>query len=317
MTPVLPLLVALALAAGEPARAQVVHDDPAGAAVIAKNAAVEQLGTGMKFVEGPVWITAEQRLVFSDIPAKKLMQWTAKDGVTELRTVEETNGNTLDAMNRLVSCQHGTRSVVRNEKDGTLTVLASEHDGKKLNSPNDIAVRRDGTIWFTDPTYGLRGREPEQDGNFVYRLDADGGPLTVVAREFHMPNGICFAPDHDRVYIADSGDKQRVGAFAIGEDGTLTNVFWLEGGADGIRCDSVGNLFTTARDGVRVYSAAGKRLCTIKLPEVPANCAFGGDDRTTLFITARTSLYRVQVLVPGAPIPAAKPAAPSKSVPGK
>ena len=186
-------------------------------------------------------------------------------------------------------------------------VLASNCDGKKFHSPNDLAVRNDGTIWFTDPTYGLRQRKPEADGNFVYRLDETTGVVTVVQRDFAMPNGICFSPDHRRIYIADSGKKQRVGAFSVLKDGTLSPpLFWLEGGADGIRCDSRGNLYTTARDGVRIYSEAGVHLATIKLPEQPANCAFGGADGKQLFVTARTSLYRLNLRVSGAAIPPAK-----------
>lgn len=311
--------------------AQVTFHDEAGKQLVDQDVKIERLHTGMKFVEGPVWIAREAALVFSDIPRAKLLRWTAKGGVVDWRDSEQSNGNTLDLDGKLLSAQHGARNVVRHtlpidaqsdaqpdaqpdgKPDGKSDrkpepqVLASNCDGKKFHSPNDLAVRNDGTIWFTDPTYGLRQRKPEADGNFVYRLDETTGVVTVVQRDFAMPNGICFSPDHRRIYIADSGKKQRVGAFSVLKDGTLSPpLFWLEGGADGIRCDSRGNLYTTARDGVRIYSEAGVHLATIKLPEQPANCAFGGADGKQLFVTARTSLYRLNLRVSGAAIPPAK-----------
>lgn len=297
-------------AAKDPAR--VVHHDEVAKEIVDEKARSVRLHTGMKFVEGPVWIAKDRALIFSDIPRAKLLRWTEKEGVVDWRDSEQANGNTLDLEGRLLSAQHGARNVVRYasiDAEAETTVLASTCDGKRFHSPNDLCVRKDGTIWFTDPTYGLRRRKPEQDGNHVYRLDAKTGAVTIVQRDFAMPNGICFSPDHDRIYIADSGKKQRVGAFRVLDDGTLSKpIFWLQGGADGIRCDARGNLFTTARDGVRIYSAAGKHLATIQLPEQPANCAFGGADGTQLFVTARTSLYRIDLRVSGAPIPPAKPA---------
>ncbi len=296
----LPALLAASLSA------QVTIHDPAAKELVAADAVIEKLGSGMKFVEGPVWLAREQALVFSDIPRGKLLRWTATGGVQEWRDTEASNGNTLDLQGRIISCEHRARRVVRYEPDGALTVLAERHAGKLLNSPNDAAVRRDGTIWFTDPTYGLGKREKEQTGNFVYRLDPESGEVEIVQRDFDMPNGICFAPDHVRLYVADSGKKQRIGAFAVQHDGTLSKpLFWLDGGADGMRCDCRGNLYATARDGVRIYSPGGDHLATIRLPEVPANCSFGGADLETLFVTARTSLYRVSLQVAGAPIPPA------------
>lgn len=286
------------------ASAQVTIHDPAGKHLVSADAKIEKLGGDMKFVEGPVWLANERALVFSDIPRGLLLRWTFKGGVAEWKASEQSNGNTLDREGRLISCQHKGRNLVRHEPDGTLTVLASRHDGKLLSSPNDAVVRNDGTVWFTDPTYGLGKRPREQDGNFVYMLEPTTGDVTVVQRDFDMPNGICFAPDHIRMYIADSGKKQRVGAFAVQLDSTLSKpLFWLVGGADGIRCDEHGNLYTTARDGVRIYAQDGAHLATIKLPEVPANCAFGGVYGTSLFVTARTSLYRVELKVKGAKVP--------------
>jgi len=297
------LLVACNLSAQEPKPSVVTFHDKVGKELIAEDVVVERLHTGMKFVEGPVWLAKDNALVFSDIPRAKLLRWTEKKGVVDWRDSEQSNGNTLDLQGRLLSAQHGARNVIRHGKDGKVEVLASKCDGKKFHSPNDLAVRSDGSIWFTDPTYGLRKRKREAEGNFVYRRDPTGA-VTIVQRDFAMPNGICFSPDQQRLYIADSGKKQRVGAFQVLKDGTLAKpLYWLKGGADGIRCDAHGNLFTTARDGVRVYSDTGKHLLTVRLPEQPSNCAFGGADGRQLFVTARTSLYRLQLRVAGAPVP--------------
>ena len=287
--------------------AQVVLHDKTASELIAADAVVEKLSGALKFAEGPVWREAEQALVFSDIPAGKLLRWTAKDGVQEWQASEQSNGNTIDREGRLISCQHAARNVVRREADGKVTVLADKFEGKLLNSPNDVAVRNDGTLWFTDPDYGLGKRAKEQPGNFVYRLDPKTGALAIVQRDFHEPNGLCFAPDHNRLYVADSGKKQRIGAFPVQADHTLgAPTFWIEGGSDGMRCDRLGNLYTTHSTGVRIFSPEGKSLATIQLDQDPTNCAFGGTDGKTLFVTARTDLYRVPLLVAGASMPAVK-----------
>ncbi|MBM4062051.1 MAG: SMP-30/gluconolactonase/LRE family protein [Planctomycetes bacterium] len=296
--------------------AQVVLHEKSAAELIAADAVVEKLSGSLQFAEGPVWLGKEQSLVFSDIPAGKLLRWTAKDSVQDWQKAEQGNGNTLDLDGRLVTCQHGARDVVRREADGKLTVLADRFEGKALNSPNDVVVRHDGTVWFTDPTYGLGKRKQEQPGNFVYRLDPKQGALTVVQRDFHQPNGLCFSPDHGRLYVADSGRKQRVGAFDVKADGTLGEpAFWIEGGSDGMRCDRLGNLYTTHLAGVRIFSPAGKLLATIGLDQIPTNCAFGGADGTELLGTARTDLYRVRLRVAGAAVP--PPPAPPSAEPAK
>jgi gluconolactonase len=295
--------------------AQVELLDPAAKELIAAEAKIDTLSSDLQFCEGPVWLAKEQALVFSDIPAGKLLRWTAKDGVKEWQPSEQSNGNTLDREGRLLTCQHLARNVVRREADGKLTVLAERHDGKLLNSPNDVVVRHDGSIWFTDPTYGLGKRKREQPGSLVFRLDPQTNSLAVVQSDFHEPNGLCFSPDHQRLYIADSGRKQRVGAFPVQADGTLGKPdFWIEGGSDGMRCDRLGNLYTTCLEGVRVFSPAGKHLLTIALDEIPTNCAFGGEAGTDLFVTARKYLYRVPLRVTGAAMPTA-PAV--KAAPGK
>ena len=283
--------------------AQVKMEDPDLAkALVDADAKVEKLAGDMKFLEGPVWISEKKTLVFSDIPNAKLMQWSKDGGLKEYRDTQNANGNVLDAEGRIVTCQHTGRNVVREEKDGKITVLVDSADGKKFNSPNDLAIKSDGSIWFTDPPYGLpKDAKKEQPGNDIYRLAPDGKTVTTISKEFNMPNGIVFSPDESHLYIADSGKPGRVGSFKVQENGTISNAeWWAEGGADGIRVDEKGNLYTTAGDGVRIYSAEGKKLATISVPEVPANICFGGDDGKTLFITARTSLYSVPVKVPGA-----------------
>lgn len=291
----------LLLAAALPLHAQVKIEDPAAGALVSADAKVEKLAGDLKFTEGPVWIAERKMLVFSDIPQSKLMQWTAGKGVSEFRPSENSNGNTLDREGRLVTAQHSGRNVVRTEKDGKITVLVDKYDGKKLNSPNDVVVKSDGTIWLTDPPYGVpKDQKKEQEGNWVYRHDPASGKTTVVSKEFDMPNGLAFSPDEKRIYIADSGKGKRVTAFDVKDDGTLSAaVYSTEGGSDGLRVDAKGNIYTTAGDGIRIYNPSGKRLATIAVPEGPANCAFGGDDFQTLFITARTGLYSIKLKVPG------------------
>ncbi len=275
--------------------------DPAASALVAADVTVEKLGGGLGFTEGPVWLPAEKALVFADIPAARLMRWTEAGGVEEYSPRANPNGSALDARGLLLTCQHGDRNIVRREPDGTLSVIADRHEGKRFNSPNDVVVKSDGSLWFTDPTYGLtKDSVKELEGNWVFRLDPASGKTTVVNRGFDMPNGIAFSPDEKQLYISDTGRPQRVGAFPVREDGTLgPALWWAQGGSDGMKVDEKGNLYTTAGDGLRIYSSAGKHLATIAVPEQPANCAFGGDDFKTLFITARSGLYRVKLLVAG------------------
>ena len=306
------LLVSLSFTAL--ATAQITFHADAGKALVAADAKAERIVEGRAFTEGTLWLPKTGQLLFTDIPKNQWLVWSQKDGCKEWKPSEGANGNTLDLDGNVISCQHGSHNLVRHEADGKATVLVSEHDGKPLNSPNDCAVRNDGSIWFTDPAYGLGKRKAEQPGRFVYRFDPATKATTVVQQDFDQPNGLCFAPDHQRLYIADSGSKKRVGAFPVQADGTLgAAAFWMEGGADGIRCDAQGNLYTTANDGVRIYSATGEKLAVIALPEQPSNCAFGGEGFTTLFVSARTSVYSVQLKVAGAAIPPARAAAPAKA----
>ncbi len=261
---------------------------------------VVKLGGDMKFTEGCVWLPAEKKLVFSDIPNAVHMQWLPEAGVGKLRDVEASNGNALDLEGNLVSCQHGGRNVVRWNADGSPEVLASDWEGKKFNSPNDLAVHSDGSIWFTDPSYGLKGRPAEIDGRNVYRLAPDG-TITMVYGGFDMPNGIAFSPDEHRLYIADTGKDGVIRAFDVSAENTLSApVFEIAIRCDGMCVDSSGNIYTTSAGGIHIFDPAGEKLGVIAVPEHPANVCFGCDDFSTLYITARTGLYSVPVGIAGA-----------------
>jgi gluconolactonase len=280
-----------------------VVDEAALRQLVAPDAEVTRLASDMMFVEGPVWRADDGgHLIFSDIPANELKRWDPAGGVRTFRAPSgPANGNTLDREGRLVSAQHDGR-VTRTEADGTVVTLVEEYMGNRLSSPNDVVVRSDGTIWFTDPTYGLDGRERETPGNYVYRLDPTTGNLTPVVTDAEQPNGLCFSPDESTLYLADSGlGTRHIRAFQVGGDDSLTGGAVLtsidRGAPDGIRCDERGNVWSSAGDGVRIYSPAGERIGTILVPESPANLEFGGPDGRTIYITARTSLYSVPVLV--------------------
>jgi sugar lactone lactonase YvrE len=279
------------------------------ASILGEESKVSQIGTGYKFTEGPVWLPVKKILVFSDIPNSVQMQWDPDEGGSKLREVEATNGNLLDLEGNLLSCQHAGRNVIRWKADGTHEVLASEYKGKKLNSPNDLAIRSDGSIWFTDPTYGLGKNKASQEieGQNVYRLDPKSGAVTLVYGGFDMPNGIAFSPDEKRVYISDTGKVGKIRAFDIKDDNTLSEVvFELDIRCDGMCIDVKGNIYTTSRGGIHVFDKSGKKLGVIETPEHPANVCFGGATYEHLFITARTSLYSISVKIPGAKPKAAK-----------
>jgi gluconolactonase len=282
---------------------------------LAPDAKLVKLAGDLKFIEGPVWMPSGF-LVFSDIPPEHLMRWDESAGkLTMFREVSHgTNGNTLDREGRLISCEHTSRRVTRTEADGTITVLVDRFDGTRFNSPNDVVVKSDGTIWFTDPPYGLPKGEPrELDRNYVFRLDPATKKIVTVGHDQEMPNGLCFSPDEKRLYVADSGKPRNVWVYDVGADNSLSNshVFCAidKGGPDGMRCDVDGNLWSSAGDGVHVFSPDGKLLEKIPVPETPANLCFGGPDGKTLFITARTSLYCIRTNTTGAGV-AMKTAAP-------
>ena len=285
-------------------------DQPAEfARCVPAGAAVMKLAGDMGFLEGPVWLTATRTLVFSDIPNDELKQWTAAAGVTTFRKPSRNaNGNITDRAGRLLTCEHTGRRVSVLEKDGTVKTIVDSFEGRKLNSPNDVVERSDGTIWFTDPEYGLKTNpttkqkeDKQQAGNFVYRHDPKTGKTTAVVRDFVQPNGLAFSPDEKKLYIADSGTPRHIRAFDVAADGTLSGgaVFCTidKGGPDGIRVDRDGRVWSSAGDGVQIFAPNGTRIGKILVPEAPANLCFGGDDGKTLFITARKSLYSVKVSV--------------------
>ena len=268
-------------------------------------AEVRKLAGEMKFTEGPVWMPRDGGyLVFSDIPADEMKRWCEKDGLAVFRQPSRNaNGNTLDRHGRLITCEHSGRRLSILQSDGTHRTLVDRFEGKAFNSPNDATVAADGAVYFTDPDYGLRGAPGEIGGNWVYRFDPAKNELRVLVRDFDKPNGIALSPDGKRLYVADAGKPRHIRVFDVLADGGIANgrVFCEidQGSPDGIRCDVDGRLWSTAGDGVRIYDVSGKLLGTIPVPEVPANLCFGGKDGKTLFITARTSLYAVEVKVAG------------------
>ena len=269
------------------------------AGIVSPDAEVRKLGGGMRFTEGPVWIPARKMVVFSDIPNSVLMQWTEDGGLKEYRKVKQSNGNILDLEGNLLTCQHAGRNVIRTDAGGKVTVLCDNIQGKKLNSPNDLALRGNGEIWFTDPSYGLRGKPGELPGRWVWRIGPQG--TDVVYKGHDMPNGIVFSPEEDRVYIADTGKVGKIRVFKVVESGMLGDpLFEIDIRCDGMCVDTKGNIYTTSRGGIHVFDRNGKKIGVIETPEHPANVCFGGENYDPLFITARTSLYSVKTLAQGA-----------------
>jgi len=282
---------------------------PGTNAILAPDAQLQKLAGGMKFTEGPVWTDADGGyLVFSDIPSNELKKWTAQNGLSTYRKVEyQTNGNTRDGKGQLISCCHGARNVLIEEKDGMVRPLVADFEGNRFNSPNDVVVKSDGTIWFTDPPYGLpKGdkREIDQVKNYVFRFDPVSRRVASVISDPEMPNGLCFSPDEKKLYVADSGKAHQILVYDVTDQDLLVNgrVFCVidKGVPDGMRCDEKGNLWSTAGDGIHIFSPDGKLVTKIPVPETPANLCFGGADGKTLFITARTSLYCIQTNIKGA-----------------
>ncbi len=261
---------------------------------------VTLVADGFQFAEGPIWLDTEQMLYFSDIPADTIYK---EDKTVFRKPSGESNGLTLDGDGRLIACEHKNRRVTRTEQDGTMTVLADRYEGKRLNSPNDVVVRSDGAIFFTDPPYGvpggLEGPEAELDFSGVYRIDTDG-TLVLLVDDFVKPNGLAFSPDESLLYIADT-DEKHIRVFDVDAEGTLANgrVFCELPMPDGMKVDVRGNVWATAFDGVRIHSPEGELLHTIRCPQVPANCAFGGPDSKTFYITARTGVYQIRSTVAG------------------
>jgi gluconolactonase len=282
--------------------------------LVDENAEVEQLATGFTFTEGPIWM-ADGSLHFSDMPGDKRRRWHPDDGVTVLRDPSnKCNGMTRDNDGNLLVCEHVTSSVVRERPDGTRETIATHWGDKELNSPNDVIVASDGSILFTDPTYGRMpgfGLEREQELDFqgVYRIPRDGGDLQLLVDDFAQPNGLCFSPDESLLYVNDT-DRAHIRVFDVGPDHQLSNGRVLAEGigdgdlakgglVDGMKADEHGNIYVTGPGGVWIFSPAGEHLGTIEVPEDVGNVNWGDDDWRTLYIPATTSLYRVRLKVSG------------------
>jgi len=282
------------------------------------SANVERLFTGCRWAEGPAYFPAARCLIWSDVPNDRMLRFDETDGsVSVFRSPSHySNGNTIDHQGRLVTCEHGARRVTRTEHDGSITVLAERFEGKRFNSPNDVVVRHDGSIWFTDPPYGIDSdfeghrADPEMDGSHVYRIDPCSGTVTRVADDFEKPNGLAFSPDDRLLYVADTGATHRLDGprhirrFQVNEQGQLSGgeIFARleEGFFDGFRVDEAGLVWTSAGEGVNCYAPDGRLIGRIRIGETVANLVFGGPKRNRLFICATTSLYAVWVAVNGA-----------------
>ncbi len=279
--------------------------DPRFASYVLGNAPPKRLATGFDWVEGPVWFGDMGCLLFSDIPNNRILRWS-EEGLTTFRQPSNfANGHTRDRQGRLVSCEHGTRRVTRTEWDGGITVLADRYDGKPLNSPNDVIAPRDGSLWFSDPHYGIMTdyegfRAPQELPCHVYRIDPNGTVEAVIS-DMQCPNGLAFSPDESRLYVADTGrmhstDPQHIRVYDM-VNGRPTNgrVFHKidQGCADGMRVDGDGNLWSSAADGVHCIAPDGHLMGKILIPETVSNICFGGRAKHRLFITATTSLYSV------------------------
>ena len=291
--------------------------DPRFNRYIVRNTPIRRLHTGTLWAEGPAWNGVGRYLLWSDIPNNVQLRWLEEDGhVSVLRSPSgNSNGNTFDFQGRQLSSEHGGRRVVRYEGNGTVTVIAERYQGKRLNSPNDVVVHPDGAVWFTDPMYGINGnyegfKAESELPMAVYRVDPQNGQIAKVTDELGAPNGLCFSPDYKLLYVADTGAPRELRVFEL--DGVslrkgrtfakLDSPAFGPSGADGMRCDTDGNVWAGARPGVQVIAPNGDRIGAIRLPENCANVCFGGTKRNRLFMTASQSLYSVYVNISGAHI---------------
>ncbi len=299
--------------------------DPSFKSLISRNMRLVKLWSGAAWTEGPVWFADAGMLLFSDIPNDRILRFLPElsglGGTVDVyrQPAGHANGLTRDREGRLIACEHGNRRVTRTELDGSITVIADRFDGKRLNSPNDVVVKSDGTIWFTDPQYGIdsdlqghRG-EAEYGGAWVFRVDPRRGEIVPVVQDFVRPNGLAFSPDETRLYIADSGysavpgGPRHIRVFEVDGDNRLSGGEVLAecdaGRYDGFRLDTAGRIWTSADDGVHCLTPEGTLLGKIKVPELVSNLCFGGPRRNRLFITATGSLYAVLTQVNGAQWP--------------
>jgi gluconolactonase len=315
------------LHAQEASRGAVVRMDPELDKLVPPDAKVEKVHGDFGFIEGPVWVRSGGYLVFSDIPNNSIMRWTADGKVIAIRSrifpgafpqgvgvLIGSNGLSLDGQGRIVAAEHGNRRVSRFERDGSATVLADRYQGKRLNSPNDLVIRRNGDIYFTDPpgllrTYPADAKDkptPELDFNGVYRITTKG-KLDLLAKDIPYPNGLAFSPDEKTLYIASSRPDKFWMAYDVTADGTLVRGRKFfdatkipgDGVPDGMKVDSAGNIYAAGPAGIMIFSRQGKLLGTLSFPEIPANLAWGDADGKTLYVTARTGLYRIRLKIAG------------------
>jgi gluconolactonase len=286
--------------------------------LVKTTARVEKLYEGCRWAEGPAYFPAGRYLVWSDIPNDRMLRFDEITGAVSVfrHPANYSNGNTVDREGRLVTCEHGGRRVTRTEHDGRITVIADRHDGKRLNSPNDVVVKSDGSVWFTDPTYGIDSHyeghkaESEIGASHLYRVDARTGECRIAGGDFVRPNGLAFSPDESRLYVSDTGAShvadgpRHIRVFTVGADGQLSGgeVFATStaGKFDGFRFDDEGRLWTSAGDGVHCYTPDGTLIGKVLVPEITANVVFGGPKLNRLYVCATTSLYAVLLPVRGA-----------------
>lgn len=276
--------------------------------IIKPGTVVQKVAGGFQFTEGPVWMPGGY-LLFSDIPANKIYMLIGGKAEVFREPSGNSNGLTLDRKGRLIACEHGDRRVSRTEADGKVTAIAERYQGHRLNSPNDSVVKSDGSVYFTDPPYGVDAKARELDLQGVYRLSPEG-ELTLLTKEFDRPNGLAFSPNEKTLYIADSSNRRHLQAFDVKPDGSLANGrLFAElksdkpGVPDGLRTDKRGNIYSSGPGGIWVFTPDGTHLCTIATPEVPTNCSWGDADLKSLYITAQTSVYRIRCRIGGSSFP--------------
>ena len=288
--------------------------DPAFKQVVGDAIDVERLATGFEFTEGPIWHPHEGHLTFSDMPGDHMRRWVPGGGITTFRKPSNmANGNTYDRNGCMLTCEHATSRVTRTELDGTITVLAAHYRDRELNSPNDIVVRSDGRIFFSDPTYGRMAyygveRQPQLDFRGVYSMEENGADLRLITDDFDQPNGLCFSIDERRLFVNDT-ERRHIRVFDASADGSFSGgQVWADvkgsgpGAPDGMKIDSRGNLYCCGPGGLHVFDGEANCLGVIRLPEVVANFTWGEDDDRSLLLTASTSLYRVRTRTPGRPL---------------